>query len=188
MPANLLHHNNAGEKKKTKREVWVKLVCKNSESREATSLKPCKSREINATRIPYHMRYKRSMSEESHTQTPEKTSRPDHQSYAKQINHRTEGGNLLDANKRLAMLIIQRKSKRKNPDSPAVPMQMQNYAFKNLTKCSGLNQPTRSYAVHSLLALLTSILQACWASVFRNSLPILRAFTRASKILLLLQR
>lgn len=73
--------------RRDERERCVKLLCKNSESKEATSLKPCKSYEINATRMLYHMRYKRSMSQDSHKQTPDKTSRPDHQSYAKQINH-----------------------------------------------------------------------------------------------------
>ena len=33
------------------------------------------------------------------------------------------------------------------------------------------SHPTLSNACQSLLALLTSILQACWASVFLNSLP-----------------
>lgn len=60
--------------------------------------------------------------------------------------------------------------------------------FKYCWKCSGRNQPTRSYAVHNLLALLTSILQACCASVFRNSLFTFRALTRASKMRRLLHR
>jgi hypothetical protein len=55
-------------------------------------------------------------------------------------------------------------------------------------KYSGLNQPTLSYDCHNLLALLTSILQACWASVLRNSLPIFSAAIRAWNTRRLLQR
>lgn len=62
-----------------------------------------------------------------------------------------------------------------------------NY-FRYFSKYFGSNQPTRSNAVHSLLALLTSILQACWASVLRNSLPMASARTRASKMRRLLHR
>lgn len=71
------------------------------------------------------------MSEESHKQTPEKTSKPDTCQII--INHmqskliiEQEEGNLLDANKYLAMLVMKRKNNREGLDSPAVPMQVRN--------------------------------------------------------------
>ena len=52
---------------------------------------------------------------------------------------------------------------------------------KRLTQRAS-SHPTRSKAVQSLDALLTSILQACCASVLRNSLPTRRHCKRLSKM------
>ena len=78
--------------------------------------------------------------------------------------------------------------KRKRVPCAIYPMFAMRIVQRYWRKYSGLNQPTRSYDCHNLLALLTSILHACCASVLRNSLPILSASMRAWKMRRLLVR